>query len=99
MTVFLIKGPDLVPDLHDLHCIPNLHSHYVPQKHFKVKCVFDGYYETLENEIYGEIDTAVRGERTEQFDVNSAFLCHLNLQNASLLLKDSEIRECALPSQ
>lgn len=98
MTVFLINGPDLVPYLHDWHCILNLHSHYDPQKHFKVKCVFFyDYYETLENEIYGEIDTAVKGQRTEQFDVNSVFLCHLNLQNASLLLKDSEMGEHALP--
>lgn len=58
---------------------------------------FYDYYETLENEIYGEIDTAVKGQRTEQFDVNSVFLCHLNLQNASLLLKDSEMGEHALP--
>lgn len=49
---------------------------------------FYGYYEVLEKkELCGEIDTAVKGQRTEQFDVNSVFLCHLNLQNAPLLLK------------
>lgn len=36
----LTNGPDLVPDPHNLHCILNLHSRYVPQKHFEAKCVF-----------------------------------------------------------
>lgn len=59
VTEFLTDSPYLFPDLHDLHFILHLHSHCVPQKLFKVKCVYD-YYETLENEVCNEIDTVIK---------------------------------------
>lgn len=70
VSVFLTNHPDLVPALRDLHFILNLHSRYVPQKPFKVKCAYD-YCETLENEIIKKL-TDVRGAMKGQVDANSS---------------------------